>query len=100
MEVHVREEQLLAVEGDTVRHANIADIASGACGADRLHHGLLRADAFQCRVRADSIRQFLDASNACITALAEKIRGAKFASELLARRVAADGEEWLGSHVL
>src|SRR5712692_5494107 len=38
MKVNVREEQLLSLEFHVMRNADIADVATLSCGADRLHH--------------------------------------------------------------
>src|SRR5690242_11316039 len=41
VQMRVREEQLRAVELDAVRDADVADVAAGTRGVDRLPHGLL-----------------------------------------------------------
>ncbi|PVE11197.1 hypothetical protein Y717_16320 [Streptomyces scopuliridis RB72] len=48
-----RREQFLAVEGGTVRHADEADIATGAGGTQRPVHRLVRTDALRNTVLAD-----------------------------------------------
>src|SRR5438445_2916625 len=54
---------------------------------DRLHHRVLGAHTLQHGVGADSMRQLLDAGHALVTALADDVGRAKFASELLPRLV-------------
>src|SRR5438309_2339615 len=66
-------EQLLAVEADTVRHADVAHVTATASALDRLHHRLLRTDTLQHRVRTDSIGQLLDSLHTFITALRHDI---------------------------
>ena len=52
MQSHVGVEELLAVKADPVRYADEANPAAGARGANRLHHGFLRAHAFEHGVGA------------------------------------------------
>ena len=47
MQVNEIKEQLLSVEFNAVRDADVADVPAGPRGFDRLHHRLLGADAFQ-----------------------------------------------------
>ena len=84
MEVDVSVEQFLTLEFDTVRHADITDVAALAGGMDCLHHRFLGTDALQDRIRADSFRQILDSSHALITALGHDVGSAEFTRDLLA----------------
>src|SRR5579883_901018 len=95
----VREEQLLTVERDSVRHADVPDVAAGARRVDRLHHRLLRANTFQYRIGTDSISQFLDSRNAFITTFGHNVGRTEFACELLARRVTAHRDDALRAHL-
>jgi len=89
VEVDVREEQALAVEGDVVGDADVADEAAGAGDADRLLHRLLGADALEGGVDADAPGQLLDGGDAVGAALGDDVGRPVFAGELLARGVAA-----------
>src|SRR5947209_4147912 len=93
-------EQLLAVEADTVRHADVAHVTATASALDRLHHRLLRTDTLQHRVRADSIGQLLDSLHTLITAFSHDFRRAEFARELLPRLMAAHRNDPLSAHLL
>ena len=93
-------EQLLAVEADTVRHADVAHVTATASALDRLHHRLLRTDTLQHRVRTDSIGQLLDSLDAFITAFGHDASRAEFASELLPRLVAAHRNDPVSAHLL
>src|SRR5437660_5722211 len=99
MKVDVREEQLLTVEFYAVRNADIADVATWSSGADRLHHGLLRADALQNRVCPHTLRQILDAGHTFITALLHDVCRAKLESELLSFFVPAHGDDPFRAHL-
>src|SRR6266576_5555540 len=99
MEVDVREKQLLTLEYHAVRNADIAYVATGPRGADRLHHRLLSADALQYRIRADTLRQILDAGQTFITALCHDVGRAKFQSEHLAFFVPAHGDDPFRAHL-
>src|SRR5438552_5320218 len=50
MQMDVREEQLLAVERNTVRHADVTYVAARTRGGDRLHHRLLGSNTLQHRI--------------------------------------------------
>ena len=100
VEVDVGEEQFLAIEFDPVRDADVAHVAARAGGADRLHHRLLRADALEHRVGADSLGQVLDAGHALVAALGHDVGRAEFAGELLPRLVTAHRDDPLGTHLL
>jgi hypothetical protein len=52
--VYGGEEQLVAGQLDAVGDADVADVAAGTGGTDRLHHRLLGADGFDDRVRAEA----------------------------------------------
>src|SRR5207245_8605566 len=92
-------EQLLAVEADTVRHADVAHVTATASALDRLHHRLLRTDTLQHRVRTDSIGQLLDSLHTFITALRHDIGRAEFSRELLPRFVTTHHNDPLGAHL-
>ena len=99
MEADVSEEQLLTVEFDAVRHADVTHRPAGARGTDCLRHRLLRANALQHRVRSNAAGQFLGARYAFITTLGNDVRRAKFARKLLPRRVTAHCDNALSSHL-
>jgi len=67
---------------------------------DRLHHGVLGAHALQHGVGADAMHQLLDAGHALVTALADDVGRAKFASELLPRLVRTHRDDPLSPHLL
>src|SRR6266568_9528761 len=69
VEMNVGKEQLLTVQFDTVWNADVTYVATGARRTNRLHHGFLRAHAFQHRVSTDSVCQFLDATHSLFTSL-------------------------------
>src|SRR5258708_38301330 len=98
--MNVGEEQLLAVELDPMRAADVAHGAATPSGLDRLHHRLLRTDTLQHRVHTDSIGQFLDSLHAFITALGHDVTPAEFARELLPRLVAAHRTDPLSAHLV
>src|SRR5260370_8345487 len=100
MKVDVREEQLLTLEFDPVRNADIADVAAGPRGAARLHHRLLSADPLQYRIRADTLRQILDAAHAFITALRHDVRSTKLHTKLLSLPLTAPDDEPSPPHPL
>ena len=100
MQMDVREEQLLAVERNTVRHADVTYVAARARGGDRLHHRLLGSDTLQHRIGADSVGQLLDARNTFIPSLSDNVGSTKFACELLARRVTAHRDDSLRTQLL
>src|SRR5260370_17388813 len=74
VQTHVRVEQILAIELDTVRHAHVAHRAARARCLDRLHHRLLGPDAFEHRVRANAFSQFLDARYTLPAAFSHDVR--------------------------
>jgi hypothetical protein len=67
---------------------------------DRLDHRLLRADALEHCVSADSVGQLLDAGNAVFAALSHDVGRAELAGQLLARLVAAHRDDALRTHLL
>src|SRR5438105_9336892 len=95
----VREEQLLAIERDPVRDADVAHGPAGACGTDRLHHRLLGTDALEHRVGADPVGQLLDARYAVVTAFGHDVSGAEFKGEILTRFMTAHRYDALGDHL-
>src|SRR5207249_1653632 len=99
VQTHVRVEQILAIELDTVRHAHVAHRAARARCLDRLHHRLLGPDAFEHRVRANALGHFLDARYTVRAAFSHDVRRAEFARELLPRRVAAHRDDPLGTQL-
>src|SRR6266566_5860177 len=99
MKVDVREEQLLSLEFYVVRNADIAYVAPGPRGADRLHHRLLGADALQNCVCPETLRQILDADHTFITALRHDVCRAKLQSELLSFFVPAHGDDPFRAHL-
>src|SRR2546427_3336754 len=96
VQVDVAVEQLLAIEFDAVRDADVAHVAAGAGGTDRLHHRLLRADAVERGVSTDSLGQLFDAGNPFVTPLGHNIGRTKLAGDLLPRLVATHRAEPLG----
>src|SRR5436190_7158561 len=100
VQVRVGVKQLRAVELHTVRDADVADVAAGARGADRLPHRLLRSDTFEHRVGADVVRQLLDARRALVATLGDDVGCAVLAREPLPRLVAAHRDDPLGAHAL
>src|SRR6185437_837523 len=99
MQMDMREEQLLAVERNPMRHTDVADIPTRTRGIDRLHHGFLRAHALQYRIGTDSLSQFLDARYAFIASFSDNVSSAEFTCESLARRVAAHRDDSFGPHL-
>src|SRR4051812_19885890 len=83
-----------------MRNADITDPSSGASRMDRLHHGLLRANTFEHRVRADPPGQRFDAGHPLFAALGDNIGSAEFKGELLTRLVTAHRDDPLGTHLL
>ena len=94
------EEQLLAVQLDLVRDADVAHVPAPPGRADRLHHRLLRADALQHRVGSDPLGQLLDAGDALVATLDDDVGRPELAGELLPRLVAAHGDDPLRPHLL
>ena len=92
-------EQLLAVELDSVRDADVAHGPAGAGGTDRLHHRLVGTDALQDGVSTDSVRQLLDARNTLVAALGHDVGRAELAGELLPRFVTAHRDDAPGAHL-
>ena len=66
-----------------MRNAHVSDRASRSCGANRLHHRFLPADAFQRRIRADALRHFLDACDAFLAAFADDVSSSELFGEFL-----------------
>src|SRR2546423_3373708 len=96
----VPEEEIRAVERDTVRHADVADRTARPRRLDRLPHRLLGPDTLQHRIGADTVRQLLDALDALVAALRHNVGRTKFARELLPRVVAAHRDDAFGTHLL
>src|SRR3954470_13919333 len=93
VQTDVREEQPGAVERHAMWNADIAHVAARPRGADGLHHGLLRSDALQDRLRANATSHLLDAPNAIIAALGHDLGRSELARELLAGRVPTHGDD-------
>ena len=87
-------EQLLAIQLDAVRNPDVANRPAGARGTDRLHHRLLRADAFEHGVSADSPRQGFDAGN-CFVSMAN----CKFALNTITKRLLQQFLTWDAANV-
>src|SRR5947209_18317408 len=100
MEMDVCIEQLLTVELDSVRHADVAHVPALASRTDRLHHRFLGADALQHRVGADSVGQLLDAGHSLVTALCDDVGRAELARQFLSCLVTAHGDDPLSTHLL
>src|SRR5438445_3956091 len=100
VEVDVGVEQLLAIELDPMRDADVAHGPTRAGGTNRLHHRLLGAYALQHRVSTDSVGQLLDAGHAIVTALRHDVGCAKLGGEPLPRLVTAHRDDPLGAHLL
>ena len=82
-----------------MRHADIADHRAGPRALQRLRHRLLGADAFEHGIRADIAGQLLDPGDARIAALGDDVGRAIFEREVLARLVAAHGDDPPGLHL-
>src|SRR4051812_1270776 len=95
----VPEEEIRAVERDAVRDADVADRSAGSRGPDRLLHRLLSANALEDRISPDAVRQLFDPLDALVAALANDVRGAELACELLPRVVAAHRDDAFGTHL-
>src|SRR5436853_2691072 len=96
----VPEEEIRAVERDSVRHADVADRTARPGRLDRLHHRLLGPDTLQHGIGADTVRQLLDALDALVAALRHNVGRAKFARELLPRVMAAHRDDAFGTDLL
>src|SRR5437867_3929824 len=79
VEVDVREEQLLPSDLDAMRNTDVAHVSARVGGPDRLHHRLLRADALQHGVGAESVGQLLDTGDARVTPLGDDVGRAELA---------------------
>src|SRR5882757_10278936 len=100
MQMDVREEQLLAVKRNTMRHADVTYVAARTRGGDRLHHRLLGSNTLQHRIGAETVGQLLDARNTFIPSLSDNVGRTKFACELLTRRVTAHRDDPFSAHLL
>src|SRR5258708_3300103 len=100
MKVNVSEKQLLTLQFYVVRNVDLADVAAGSRGVDRLHHRLLSADALQYRICPHTLRQILNADHAFVTALRHDICRAKLQSKLLSLLVTAHGDDPFRPHLL
>src|SRR5438128_3723536 len=99
VEVDVREEQLLPSDLDAMRNTDVAHVSARVGGPDRLHHRLLRADALQHGVGAESVGQLLDTGDARVTPLSDDVCRAEVACEFLSGRVTAHRDDPPGAHL-
>src|SRR5438094_6094243 len=97
VEVDMGEEQLVAIELDPMRDADVAHGPTRAGGTNRLHHRLLGAHALQHRVSTDSVGQLLGAGHAIVTALRHDGGCAKLGGQPLPRLVTAHRDDPLGA---
>src|SRR3954471_15247504 len=100
VQVHLREEQLLAVEVDAVGDADETDVPAGPGGADRLPHRFLRPDTLEHGVGADTFGQILDPQNTVLAALAHDVGRPELAADLLPALVPAHRDDPLRAHQL
>src|SRR3712207_7455861 len=63
-----------------------SDVATGAGGADGLHHRLLSAHGLDHRVRAQAVGEFLDLGHALVAASRDDVRSEEHTSELQSRQ--------------
>src|SRR5437667_141745 len=96
VEVDVREEQLLPCDLDAMRNTDVAHVSARVGVPDRLHHRLLRADALQHGVGAESLGQLLDTGDARVTPLGDDVGRAELACEFLSGRVTSESDSRLG----
>ena len=75
-------------------------MATGAGGADRLGHRLLRAHALEHGIGADAARELLDLLDSSIAAFGHDVRRTEFTRELLPRGMPAHRDDPLGAHLL
>lgn len=99
MQMDMREEQLLAVQFDAARGADIGGVAALARGMDRLQHRLLRADAFQHAVRADAARHLHDAGHTLVAAFGYDVGRTELAGEFLPYLMTAHRDDPFGAHL-
>jgi hypothetical protein len=71
-----------------------------ASGADGLRHRLLGADGLDDRVRAEPVREVLDAGDALVAAFGDDVGRTEVQGELLPGLVAAHRDDPLGATVL
>ena len=79
---------------------HVSDVPAGSRGADRLHHGLLRADGLDDRVGAESIGELLDPGDALVAAFLDDVGGAELAGQGLPVGVAGHGDDPFGAELL
>jgi hypothetical protein len=94
VQVDVREEQFVAEQLDVVADTDVADVSTGAGGADGLHHRLLCTDRFDRRVRTETVGELLDTCDAVVAARFDNVGGAVVGGELLAWLVALGRGPW------
>src|SRR3954467_15842321 len=83
----VPEEEIRAVERDTVRHADVTDRTAWPGRLDRPHHRILGPDTLQHRIGADTVCQLRGPLDALVAALRHNVWRRKFARQLLPRVV-------------
>ena len=95
MQVHAGAEQAVAVDRDIVRDADEADMTAGACRADGLVHGILRADRLDHTVRTEAVGEFLDATDAVFSAFLDDVGRPESTGERLPVGMAAHRDDAL-----
>lgn len=73
--------------------SDISHVAAGSRHVHRLHHRLLRTDAFQHRVGTDAVGQVQDSRHSVVATLGNDVGGTEVAGEFLPILVAAHGED-------
>ena len=89
------EEELVAGQGDAVRHAHVAQVPAGAAGGDGLHHRGLVAHGLDDAVRAVAAGELLDLRGALVATLGDDDVGAELAGERRPVLVAGEGDDLL-----
>src|SRR5829696_6968254 len=100
VQVHMREEELLPRDLHVVEHAHEPNVTACPRGADGLHHGLLRADRLDDRVRPETVGHVLDPCRALLAALGHDLGRAELQREPLAGLVAAHRDNPLRAKLL
>src|SRR3954447_4178041 len=100
VQVHSGEEQLVTGQGHVVGDPDVADVPTGAGGADGLHHRLLGADGLDDRVRAQAVGELLDLGYSLVAAGGDDVGRAELPGQLLPGLVPAEGDDPLGTQLL
>src|SRR5438034_10407216 len=95
----VSEEQLLTIERDTVRHADVADVAARARRFDRLHHRFLSTNTLQYRIGADSVLECVGTQESMMQAIKSTRPGGHVGYVGVPHGVSLDGEQLFFAHV-